>query len=207
MNERQGVLPFGDLVDGELTQRALHSGSGSGAGPKLAPMLDETIIGVIVLREVDRALSLYPQWVHPFSGLTFNRAHRCYGQAHRDGRIVISRVFVGTGALDDLEDTVRHELAHLIIGIDKRHGPEWRRVARRLGAIPRARGRAVSSDLASRMDDAPYTLIAVLESGEERELKTVFRRSRRYLDYRYRWGGKRYEVEGQIVKCFRYEER
>ncbi len=64
----------------------------------------------------------------------------------------------------------------------------------------------MSTDLASRMDDAPFTLVAVLESGEERELKTVFRRSRTYLNYRYRWGGRRYEVEGQTVVRFRYDK-
>lgn len=164
------------------------------------------MIGVVVLREVDRALGLYPNWAHPFAGLALSRARRSYGQANRDGHILISRVFLGTDALDDLEDTVRHELAHLIAGIDERHGPSWRRVAKRLGATPRARGRAVSPQLASRMEDAPYTLVAVLESGEEREVKTVFRRSRTYLQYRYRWGGRHYEVEGQKVLRFRYDE-
>jgi len=161
----------------------------------------------VVLRELDRALGLFPDWAHPFAGLSFNRARRCYGQAHRDGRVVLSTVFLGTAALNDLEDTVRHEFAHLIVGIEARHGPRWRAVARALGAVPRATGRSQSPDLAARMDDAPFTLVAVLESGEERELKPAFRRNRRFLDYRLGRGAQRYRCAGQDVLFFEYRRR
>ncbi|MEO1078979.1 MAG: SprT-like domain-containing protein [Pseudomonadota bacterium] len=172
-----------------------------------APLLDSTIVSVIVLREVDRALARYPEWTHPFAGLSFNRARRSYGQAHRDGRIVISTVFFGTAALDDLEDTVRHEIAHLIVGIDARHGPRWRKVARALGAIPRAAGRSSCESLNARMDDAPYTLVAVLTSGEECEVKSVYRRSRRYQDYRLGERGAHYRYRGESVLRFEFRER
>lgn len=173
-------------------------------GPAL---LDQTIIGAVVLRELDRALALYPMWAHPFAGLAFNRARRCYGQAHRDGRMVLSTVFIGTAALEDLEDTVRHELAHLIVGVEERHGPRWRAVARKLGAVPRATGRSRSQDLSERMDDAPWTLVAILGSGEERELKPAFRRNRRLMDYRLSAGQQRYRCAGQDVLRFEYRRR
>ncbi len=219
MNDRQWALPFDVEPAQELPAPEAPPSQAMAPTPDLAflaapslapalpPTLDETMIGVVVLREADQALELYPDWAHPFAGLSFNRARRCYGQAHRDGRIVISKVFIGTDALDDLEDTVRHELAHLIVGIDQRHGTAWRRVAKRLGAEPRARGRAVSPDLASRMDDAPFTLVAVLESGEERELKPAYRRSRRFTEYRHSPRGRSYAVAGQTVKRFYYAER
>jgi len=165
------------------------------------------MISVVVLREVDRAMALFPDWAHPFAGLDLNRARRSFGQAHRDGRIVISSVFLGTAALEDLEDTVRHEIAHLIVGIEERHGPCWRRVARRLGALPRASGRSRSEDLGERMDDAPYTLVAVLESGAEYELKPAWRRSRRYLEYRAGRDGREYRYRGERVSRFFYRLR
>jgi len=202
MTERQQVLPF-DADPGEPATEAASREQGAPA----PAVLDRTIIGVVVLREVDRALALYPTWVHPFAGLSFNRARRTYGQAHRDGRIVLSSVFLGTAALGDLEDTVRHELAHLIVGIDQRHGPAWRQVAKRLGATPRATGRSQAPDLAQKMEAAPYTLMAVLASGEEREVKPVFRRSKRYLDYRYRVRGRNYIIAGQTVLRFYYADR
>jgi hypothetical protein len=171
------------------------------------PRLDRTMISVVVLREVDRALALFPDWTHPFAGLDLNRARRSFGQAHRDGRIVISSVFVGTGALEDLEDTVRHEIAHLIVGIDERHGPRWRRVAKRLGAVPRASGRSRARDLGERMDDAPWMLVAVLDSGAQHELKPAWRRSRSYLEYRAGRGGREYRYRGQRVSHFLYRCR
>lgn len=182
--------------------------AGSEAAPDEAPaLLDETVIGAVVLRELDRALEFFPEWAHPFAGLSFNRARRCYGQAHRDGRMVLSTVFIGTTALDDLEDTVRHEFAHLIAGIEARHGPRWRAVAERLGALPRATGRSRSRDLKARMDDAPFTLVAILESGEERELKPAFRRDRRFIAYRLGEGAQRYRCAGQDVLFFEYRRR
>jgi hypothetical protein len=169
--------------------------------------LDRAMIGVVVLREVQRALAMFPDWVHPFAGLELNRARRSFGQAHRNGRLVISRVFLGTRALEDLEDTVRHEIAHLIVGIDERHGRRWRAVARRLGAQPRASGRSRAEDLGRRMDDAPYTLVAVLESGAVHDLKPAYRRSRSYLDYRAGHGGREYRFRGERVSRFLYRPR
>jgi hypothetical protein len=205
MSERQLSLGFGEGRAATRPEPARAVPERAADAPPA--VLDRTMVSVVVLREVERAMGLYPDWAHPFAGLQMNRARRSYGQAHRDGRIVISKVFLGTGALADLEDTVRHEIAHLIVGIDERHGPRWRRVARRLGAVPRASGRSQAEDLGRRMDNAPYTLVAVLESGEECEIKTVFRRSRRYLEYRLNEGGACYRFRGSRVSRFIYRSR
>lgn len=169
--------------------------------------LTEAMIGIVVIREVDRALEKYPVWVHPFAGLSFSRARRLYGQAHGDGRIFISRQFIGTNALTDLEDTVRHELAHLIVGLKWRHGPKWKRVAADLGARPRASGRSEDAMLEDRLSDAPYLLMAVLRDGSEREIKPAYRRLRSYLDYRYSRFGKRYRIGKDYVERFYYAQR
>lgn len=169
--------------------------------------LDETMIGIVTLRELDAALKQFPVWVHPFAGLEFGRARRAYGQAHADGRIVLSSHFLGTSALADLEDTIRHELAHLIVGIRERHGPRWKAVARALGAVPRASGRSQAPDLHARMNDAPYTLVAIMMNGKEHELKPAFRRSRRFLEYRGDGGQSRYSVGGETVARFVYRKR
>jgi hypothetical protein len=171
------------------------------------PRLTTTVIAAVVLREVQRALARYPDWAHPFSGLDYSRARRHYGQARADGRLFISEVFLGTSALDDLEDTVRHELAHLIVGIRLGHGAQWQRVARALGARSRATGNARCEELNRRMTDAPWTLVAVLDDGSEREVKTAFRRSRRYLDYCHRKHGPRYAIHGQVIQRFFYLPR
>ena len=38
-----------------------------------------------------------------------------------------------------MTDTILHEIAHAIAGVEAGHGPAWKAVAQRLGATPRAR--------------------------------------------------------------------
>jgi hypothetical protein len=167
-------------------------------------LLTEAAIKETVEREYCRAFALFPTWEHPFSAFGFSRARRAFGQAHQDGRLLLSRSFIGTDAVDDLQDTIRHELAHLIAGIRFKHGPRWQQVDVTLGACPRASGRSSNSDLHARMTDAPFTLIAVMSTGEERTLRRVFRRARRYIDYRLGHKGQQYHIHGELIQRFRY---
>ena len=155
--------------------------------------------------EYERALELFPNWQHPYSHIELTRSKRCFGQAHIDGRILLSQSFLGTTAVEDLRDTLRHEFAHLIVGIDQKHNAHWRCAAASLGATPKACGNARSEELNQRMSDAPFTLVAIMQSGEEKELRQVHRRSRRYQDYRYSPFGQRYHIDGEWVERFRYD--
>ena len=157
--------------------------------------------------ELERARLLFPRWKHPYRDLSLTRAKRILGQAHSDGRIKLSRVFIGTHAMEDLQDTIRHELAHLIAGLRAQHGPRWKAVAAELGATPRAAGRALDAELVRRMEDAPYDLIAVMASGEEINLRPAFRRSTQYLDFEAGVGRRSYFYRGQAVLRFHYRER
>jgi hypothetical protein len=174
--------------------------------PADAVLITQTLLEELVLHEHARAVALYPQWRHPYGGLRMNRARRSYGQAHRDGTLVLSRIFLGTPAFADLEDTVRHEFAHLIVGIDHKHGPAWKQVASALGATPRATGRSRDAALAERMHGARFTLVAIMESGEARPLRRVYRRSRRLSDYRPTPLGRRYHIDGEWIVAFRYDD-
>lgn len=169
--------------------------------------LERPGIETLVAREVDRAVERFSCWQHPFRRLNFSRARRILGQAHQDGTVTLSSIFLGTTALDDLRDTVRHELAHLIAGLSCRHDESWKRVAVELGALPRARGLVRSRQLQSKMDDAPYTLIAVMDGGEEVPLKPAFRRSPQYLHYSFSALGRQYFLRGRPVRAFRYRPR
>lgn len=166
--------------------------------------LTEASIRTIFARELREAQARFAHWEHAFAELSFNHARRSYGQAHIDGRVVLSKTFIGTSAVADLEDTIRHELAHLIAGIRHKHGPRWRQVAASLGATPRASGRSQNAELDDKMSDAPFTLIAVMRNGDERVLRKVYRRSRRYADYLYGKRGQRYHIHGEFVERFVY---
>jgi hypothetical protein len=170
-------------------------------------VLSEEAIRAIGEREYGVALARFPHWVHPFRGLSLGRARRSFGHARPDGTVVVSRIFIGTTALADLRDTLRHEFAHLIVGVAERHGPRWKAVAAALGARAHARGAARDPELQARMNDAPFELVAILCTGEQVPVKPAFRRSRRLLDYRFSRRGLRYQYRGQWVEQFYYRPR
>ena len=72
-----------------------------------------------------------------------------YRAGHRNG--VPVRIFTVSMALalvnseEELRDTVLHEIAHAIAGISAGHGPEWKSVARRIGATPKATARRTNA--------------------------------------------------------------
>jgi hypothetical protein len=171
------------------------------------PILTKPLIAALVDDELDRARARFARWEHPYSGLEFSRARRILGQAHRDGRIRLSTVFVDTRAHADLRDTIRHEFAHLIAGLRARHGAPWRQVAAALNAKPRAAGAVVCPELRARMDDAPFDLVAVLKDGREVVLRAAYRRAPQYLDYRAGRTRRQYFYRGAEVAYFRYDPR
>lgn len=187
-----------------LAKQACDQPADAQTVPRPEHPLNESAIRRIFARELAKARAEFADWEHPFTELSFNRAKRSYGHAHHDGRIVLSNSFFGTNAVADLEDTIRHELAHLIAGIRFKHGPRWRQIAECLGATPRASGRSQSDELHEKMSDAPFTLIAVMQNGEERTMRHVYRRARRYLEYRYGKRGQKYHVRGEFIERFVY---
>lgn len=168
-------------------------------------------IEALIDAELAQARASFPRWVHPFQGWDLSRARRVLGQAHSDGRVKITSLFLGTRAHEDLRDTIRHEFAHLIAGLRARHGPKWKAVAAQLGATPLATGRMASRELRERMEDAPWSLMALLQNGEEILLKPAYRRSAQFLDYEAGTGPmtsrREYYYRGQRVQRFRYVSR
>lgn len=51
-------------------------------------------------------------------------------------RLVMSRTVAMAATWEGAEDTVRHEIAHLIAGQEANHGPAWRAACAITGAIP-----------------------------------------------------------------------
>ena len=57
---------------------------------------------------------------------------------YRSKRIEISEYYALNSPAQSVLDTLLHEIAHAIAGPAARHGPAWKAVAIRLGAMPRA---------------------------------------------------------------------
>lgn len=71
--------------------------------------------------------------------MRFDESIRFLGRCNfRDKVIFISRSHALDGEDKDVIDTILHEIAHALAGPKARHGPEWKKIARKIGATPRA---------------------------------------------------------------------
>ncbi len=64
-----------------------------------------------------------------------NRIGSCH---YKDKTIRISRYLIYMGTDAEVMETVKHEIAHAIVGPREGHGYKWRTAAMMVGAIPRA---------------------------------------------------------------------
>jgi predicted SprT family Zn-dependent metalloprotease len=72
---------------------------------------------------------LLPRW-----GLGFDNARSRAGCTRgRERKITLSRHFVQNNSLDRIEQTIRHEIAHALVGTRHGHDKEWQAMAREVG--------------------------------------------------------------------------
>jgi SprT protein len=68
----------------------------------------------------------------------FNRGKRTLGLCdYTRKRIELSMYFVANNDEPAVRDTVLHEIAHALAGERAGHGPAWRAVCKRIGAVPK----------------------------------------------------------------------
>jgi predicted SprT family Zn-dependent metalloprotease len=108
------------------------------------------------------------------------RPVRRYGQC-RYGKqeIGLSVKYVELNDRAEVEDTIRHEVAHALAGFQAHHGPAWRLQARAIGANP--------SRVAHGAVAPPAPLALVCNQCGYSEPR--FRRPRRGLTYQHRTDG------------------
>ncbi len=71
--------------------------------------------------------------------LRFSSTRARLGSCHSFQMMIqISLRHAVSDSLDDVTDTILHEIAHALAGPAARHGPEWKAIAARLGATPKA---------------------------------------------------------------------
>lgn len=67
----------------------------------------------------------------------FDSARRRFGQcSYRDRVISLSKYLVAINGRSQVEDTIRHEIAHAVIGPGHGHGYKWKQSAVACGASP-----------------------------------------------------------------------
>jgi len=73
----------------------------------------------------------------------FNRQKRTMGLCRYHEKLIeLSLHFVDRNDEAAVRDTILHEIAHALAGARAGHGPAWKKICVRLGAVPRACGRA-----------------------------------------------------------------
>ena len=142
-------------------------------------------------------------WQHPPQGIKPSKHKTKYGMADLAGWVHINQAFIGTECWDLLEATIRHELAHLCVGLQCGHDARFKAMERRFNAVFGAHLQTQAKQLHNAIGHR-YLLFAELVDGSEVLLKRVHRRHRKYSHYRPRMF--RYlTVGGQKVQRFRYQ--
>lgn len=68
----------------------------------------------------------------------FNRAIKCFGVCYLHRRqIQLSRPLVELNTEERVRDVILHEIAHALVPAGVHHGPVWKRMAIKIGAIPK----------------------------------------------------------------------
>lgn len=80
---------------------------------------------------------------------------------HRDRTISVSLPLAQVNTMAEVEDTILHEIAHALCPPQAGHGPEWRRMARSIGAKPEARSSGSVPITPSIMGECPNCYRAV----------------------------------------------
>ncbi|QCZ95285.1 SprT-like domain-containing protein [Salinimonas iocasae] len=143
----------------------------------------------IIQAELSRCLAkarkafLEAHWAHPFSKLTVEMLATKYGEASRDGTIKISSAFLNTPALAQLTNTLLHEMAHLIVGLEQGHNMQFRHA---LGMLLESESLPSEALKQSIKNNTPYKyrLLAYTSAGEVLDLGGAYRRTKRYLQYK-----------------------
>ena len=152
---------------------------------------------------LDKELEVKPHnYKHPLRKVVINkRMKRALGRANIRGRLEIAGFFVGLEKtednLDQLFDTIMHELAHLYVGIQEGHNKKWQRMALYMGARPERAARA--NDDIQRATQPPWLLVATLTSATIVKSKTEYKRTFKYLER-----PSAYSISGETVQSFQW---
>ncbi len=106
--------------------------------------------------------------------------------------ITLSRHHVTHNSLEVVEDTIAHEIAHAVcyeLYQDLSHGPRWKKLARTLGAEPKARGKF-------NLPSAPWVI--VYWDCEKERLEKVAERFRRTKGIEYYFVKNKPQTQGKL---------
>ncbi len=126
-----------------------------------------------------------------------------YGMADVHGVVFINQAFIGSNTIHLLEATLRHELAHLCVGVHHGHDAQFKSCARlfkaNFGEHLIEETRVINEAIGYK-----YKLYATLDNNDEILFRRVHRKHAKYLKYKPRLFSY-LTIKGQKVLSFRYE--
>ncbi|MFL0801978.1 MAG: hypothetical protein K6L80_16135 [Agarilytica sp.] len=153
-------------------------------------MADSAISFDVIRDEYNNALEqccavlAKPKWVVQPSALELTRHKTKFGMASSKGVVYINSAFIGTQAINKLRNTLRHELAHLAVGLAEGHNAIFKHCAQVFGAnraVPQSEILAFEQSVGYK-----WQLIAHLVDGRTVEMGRVHRRHKKYSAYTHR---------------------
>jgi hypothetical protein len=153
------------------------------------------------VRECVKVLRIEFWLVKPLSVVLMKRK-TAYGLASLSGVVSINEAFVGTTEIDKLRKTLRHELAHLAVGLKESHNQKFIHTNQLFG------GHAEGNELGKQVRDKikfKWSLWAHFSDGSSELIKGAHRRDKKYGEYRPT--AKFFmSVDGKRVEYFHYKE-
>jgi len=142
------------------------------------------------------------QWVVKPKRWCLTKAKTKYGMADSNGVIHINHNFLGTNFQQLLQAVLRHEFAHLCVGLMQGHNRRFKQCEQLFNAQFNLIVKQQSEEYSNQVS-YKFLLQAELINGQLINLKKAHRRHRNYLHYRMsRY--KTYYYQQQAIKRFRY---
>lgn len=125
-----------------------------------------------------------------------------YGMADLDGVVYVNQAFINSTAHRLLDATIRHELAHLCVGLKHGHNTVFKAKAKQFKATFGKHLKQESQQI-NQAIGFQYHLYAVLVNGEHVLIRKAHRKHKKYTAYKA--GRFRYlTIKGQKVHAFKY---
>ncbi|WP_196160851.1 hypothetical protein [Reinekea sp. G2M2-21] len=157
-----------------------------------------------ILAEVSCVTPLASWSVQP-NGVFLTSHKSKYGWAKTDGTIEVNQWYLGTQAVNKLDMTIRHELAHLCRGLTHAHDRAWTRTAMLFGVrddlVPVSEIEQIKSRIPYK-----YQVYANLANGERRALGGAHKKTKRYTEYNPNDRYKQMTIDRIRVLSFDFEE-
>lgn len=136
---------------------------------------------------------------HPLENVVVKKM-ASLGTASNRGVISISNAFVDTKEYDELDETINHEIAHLIAGISSGHGDFWKWCCVKITGCKPDRLASISKALAEKKYN--YVLYFDTETRKKQVVRYYSNRPpKKYLEAK----PNQFKAKGEFINRFYYE--